>query len=191
MTGGNVRPPLVGSLVRLRATEPDDEPLLYRWFNDPEVTRHLTTRYPVSHEMQRNVIADQSTPGYEQAFFVIEWRDGGRAIGTCDLTTWRPEVRTARLGIAIGEATFRGRRFGTDTVRTLCRFGFQMMNLHRIELDVFADNERAIRVYEKVGFRREGLRRDAYFSHGRYRDIVVMGLLEGELIDGPAPSGTA
>ena len=56
-----------------------------------------------------------------------------------------------------------------------------MMNLNRIELDVFAENARARRVYEKVGFREEGVRRQAVYKYGRYQDVVVMGLLAGEL----------
>jgi len=56
-----------------------------------------------------------------------------------------------------------------------------MMNLHRIELEVFADNARAVHVYEKVGFHMEGTRRRAIFKFGRYQDLHVMGLLEEEL----------
>ena len=56
-----------------------------------------------------------------------------------------------------------------------------MMNLNRIELDVFAENARARRVYEKMGFREEKVRRQAVYKYGRYQDVVVMRLLTGEL----------
>jgi RimJ/RimL family protein N-acetyltransferase len=92
-----------------------------------------------------------------------------------------PENRSARLGIAIGAKARWDGGYGTDAMRVLCRFGFDMMNLHRIELDVYADNLRAEHVYEKVGFRVEGRRREALYKFGRYHDVVVMGLLEGEL----------
>ncbi|HKS92694.1 MAG TPA: GNAT family protein, partial [Tepidiformaceae bacterium] len=71
--------------------------------------------------------------------------------------------------------------YGTDTMRTVCRFGFEVMNLHRIELDVSERNKRAIAVYERVGFKVEARRRHARFKFGAYVDVVVMGLLEGEL----------
>ena len=63
----------------------------------------------------------------------------------------------------------------------MCRFGFEMMNLNRIELEVHAENARARHVYAKVGFQEEGVRRQAIYRAGRYQDMVVMGLLAGEL----------
>jgi RimJ/RimL family protein N-acetyltransferase len=67
-------------------------------------------------------------------------------------------------------------------MRTVCRFGFEMMNLHRIDLTVFDWNTRAIRCYEKVGFQHEGVLRDGMFKAGRWNQLVYMGLLRGELI---------
>jgi RimJ/RimL family protein N-acetyltransferase len=92
-----------------------------------------------------------------------------------------PENREAILGIAIGDRSYWDGGYGTDAMRVLCRFGFDMMNLHRIQLDVYEGNERAIHVYEKVGFQVEGRRREAMFKYGRYQDVIVMGLLSGEL----------
>ena len=86
------------------------------------------------------------------------------------------------LGIWIGRPWW-GQGYGTDAVRTLCRFGFEHVNLHRVTLEVNADNAQAIRAYTKVGFREEGRLREAMFVHGERMDTVVMGLLEGELND--------
>jgi RimJ/RimL family protein N-acetyltransferase len=66
-------------------------------------------------------------------------------------------------------------------MRVLCRVGFDTMNLHRIELDVFARNERAGKVYARVGFQVEGRRRDAVYKNGRFEDTIVMGLPRGDL----------
>jgi RimJ/RimL family protein N-acetyltransferase len=173
--------PFEGRLVRLRAREPEDEPLLFQWFNDPEVTEFLAMRYPLSHAREREFIEGQKAPGYGHAGFAVVTLAEGQLIGGVDLLQTSPENRSARLGIALGDKKRWDGGYGTDTMRVVCRFGFEMMNLHRIELDVYADNQRAQHVYEKVGFRVEGCRREALFKYGRYRDVIVMGLLEGEL----------
>lgn len=172
-------PPLEGELVRLRAHEPEDEPHVYRWINDPEVTEHLSARYPYSHAQEREFLAIPLT--YSNVSLTVVTKAEGRPIGNVSLRGASPETRACGLGIMIGEKDCWDRGYGTDVMRTICRFGFEMMNLHRIELDVFAENTRARRVYEKVGFVVEGTRRQAYYRRGRYTDVVLMGLLEGEL----------
>ena len=173
--------PFEGALVRLRAREPEDAGLLHVWFNDPEVTEHLGgERYPISHATEREFLA-RATASYENASFAVETLADGRLIGGVDLRTGDPANRSATLGIAIGDKAYWDGGYGTDTMRTVCRFGFEIMNLHRIQLTTSADNLRARRVYEKVGFCEEGVLRDERFVRGRYVDTIVMGLLEGEL----------
>lgn len=175
------RRPLEGRLVRLRAREPTDEPLAYEYFNDPEVTEYLTIRYPVSHRQEREIL--DRFVDYQHAEFAIETLAERRYLGGCSLVVGRPECRRAELGIVIGDKAFWDGGYGKDTMRTLCRFGFEEMNLHRIELEVLEENARARHVYEQVGFRVEGVRRDAWFQAGHYQDVIQMGLLEGELRD--------
>ena len=175
-----MRAPLVGDVVRLRAREPEDAVRLHRWRNDWDVIATIMATYPTSVASFQVLPAERS-PGYKHAEFIVERLEDGQPIGQAELEPWRPESRCARLSIMIGERGTRGQGYGTDAMRTLCRFGFEMMNLHRIELDVFAHNEAAIHVYEKVGFVREGLRKEAFWKEGRWLDIVGMGLLEGQL----------
>ncbi|MBN9491863.1 GNAT family N-acetyltransferase [bacterium] len=174
--------PYEGRLIRLRAREREDEALLYQWFNDPEVTEFLSMRYPLSHAQERAFIESASEISYGKASFAVETLADSRLIGGVGLERTSPENRSAVLGIALGDKTYWDSGYGTDTMRAICRFGFEMMNLHRIELEVFEENRRAIAVYERVGFAVEGCRRDAQFKFGRYTNSLVMGLLEGELI---------
>lgn len=175
--------PFEGRLIRLRAVEPDDEARYHTWMNDPEVTEYLTMRYPISHAGERKWIDDITSPNYEHTVFAVDALDDGAHIGTVELRTSRPESRDANLGIMIGDKTRWDRGYGTDAMRTLCRYGFNEMNLHRIELDVFDGNDRAVKVYERIGFKAAGRRRDAVFQRGRYHDELMMDLLEGEMRD--------
>ena len=169
-----------GALVRLRAPEPRDLDALYEWFNDAEAVAGLGLRYPVSRQAEADWIAQRAAPSYGGAHFAVETHEG-RLLGTCGLfDTEFPENRSAQLGVAIVDRTQWGKGYGTDAVRTLCRFGFEEMNLHRIELLVFADHTRAIRTYERVGFVREAVARQKHWNAG-WHDDVLMSLLEGEL----------
>lgn len=177
--------PFEGRLIRLRAREPEDEPQLHEWFNDPDVTEFLSVKYPVSHHMEKSFLERAKDVGYHNANFAIVTRSDGRMIGGCGFEKVSPEDRHAELGIAIGDKAYWDGGYGTDTMRALCRFGFEIMNLHRIQLDVYAGNARAQHVYEKVGFRVEARKRQGIYKFGAYQDVLVMGLLEGELrLDG-------
>lgn len=176
--------PYEGRLIRLRAREPEDEPLLFEWFNDPDVIQHLTVRYPFSHATEKRYLEAHSQPTYDVCDFAVDRKDTGKMIGGASLGSTSPENRSAILGIALGDKSCWDKGFGTDTMRAICRFGFETMNLHRIELEVYAPNVRARTVYERVGFQVEGCRRQANYKFGQYQDVIVMGLLEGELIPG-------
>ena len=82
--------------------------------------------------------------------------------------------RSAELQIRIGSATSQNRGLGSEAVRQLIAHGFSQLKLHRISLHVFANNQRAIRAYEKNGFVREGLLRQAARVDGQWLDVVCM-----------------
>ncbi|MDQ1712405.1 MAG: hypothetical protein QOE45_1855 [Frankiaceae bacterium] len=165
-----------GSLVRLRAPEAADADAFYEWFNDAEVTAGLGVRYPLSLATEREWVERNGVASYGSAHFAVETLDGV-LLGSCGLfNTAVPENRSAELGITIGNKAYWGRGYGTDTVRTLCRFGFEEMNLHRIELLVFAHHARARRAYEKAGFVVEAVAREAHWGDGRWYDDVYMAL---------------
>jgi len=175
------RGPLEGALVRLRPLEPDDAAVLNPMFGDPEILEHLSFPFPQSEAGFREYVA--SARGDDSRLVLaIETLDG-EAIGGIDLRAIDPGSRAATLGIWIGRPHWN-RGYGTDAVRTLCRFGFRHMNLQRIELHVYETNPRGRRAYEKVGFRLEGTLRRAQFVGGRYVDTHVMGLLAEELVEG-------
>jgi RimJ/RimL family protein N-acetyltransferase len=175
-------PPLEGGLVRLRAYERVDADTMNELFSDPNVLGGIgSVRFPQG-VAGFNEFLDGVRDSATTAAFAIETLSGRSPVGGCGLEEIESAVRAATLGIWIGKP-YWGRGFGTDATRTLCRFGFRYMNLHRIELNVFAWNASAVRAYEKVGFRMEGTRRRSAFHAGVHTDSYVMGLLDEELID--------
>ncbi len=162
----------------LRAVERDDIERWRKWFNDPEVRQYLSRLYPYSmydgeqfFEQQRGSEADK--------VFSVDTPEGVH-IGSIGLHHLDWVSRHAEMGILIGEEAYRGKGYGTDAITTLLRFAFEEMNLHRVELLVMEFNSRALACYKKIGFVQEGARRDAHWAHGRYWDMIVMGILASE-----------
>jgi RimJ/RimL family protein N-acetyltransferase len=173
--------PLEGSLVRLRAREPTDASKLTPMFDDPDVLAGLQLAMPESLDGFREWAA--ATRGREnQEVFAIETLEDRLAVGICGLEGIDARTREAEFGIWIGKPFWR-RGFGTDATRTACRFGFRYMNLQRIRLHVYATNEKAQRIYEHVGFRREGVERRGTFLGGKHVDVIEMGLLAEEFVE--------
>ncbi len=170
-----------GKLVNLRAVETTDVDRYHAWINDRDVTRHLAMRYPISYAAEESWIRQStSSPGsYHNTRFAIETKDGVH-IGGIDFHITIPENRKARLGVMIGDKAYWSRGYGTDAMLAMLRFGFDEMNLHRIDLTVDADNERATACYRKCGLTEEGRLRRVRFSGGRYVDQLVMGILRDE-----------
>jgi RimJ/RimL family protein N-acetyltransferase len=173
-------PALEGTLVRLRRHEPADIATLNDLIDDPDVGGNLGMAMPQPISGYKAFLeATEKDPS--RSLFVIERLEDRVPIGGCSFFMIETASRTAVLGIWLGKP-YWDEGLGTDAVRTLCRFGFDHMNLQRIELDVFETNPRAKRAYEKVGFIVEGTRRRARFAGGRHVDSYLMGLLAEELI---------
>lgn len=168
--------------IRLRAPERSDLPAFVRWMNDPEVTAGLMTHLPLS-------LADEEIwfesmlkrPQAEHPLTIEVLQDGSwTMIGNSGFheIDWR--VRAAEVGIVIGEKQFWNQGYGTQAMRLLLRVGFGTLNLNRICLQVYANNRRAIRSYEKAGFIEEGRKRQGMYKNGEYIDIVLMSVLRSE-----------
>lgn len=173
-------PALEGELVRLRAVEPTDGPDLNAELGDPEVLDGLLLPFPQSQAAWREFV--EASRGGDDLLLTIETLEDRRPIGGCGLRRIDARARTANLGIWIAKGSW-DRGYGTDATRVMCRFAFRHMGLQRIQLDVFETNPRAVRAYEKVGFKEEGRLRRAHFVGGRHVDTIVMGLLAEELVD--------
>lgn len=178
-------PYLFGDRVRLRAAEKEDITAFLRWINDEEVTENLFFSAPMSRvDEEQWFDAMMQKPANEHAL-VIEIKDessdqGYHPIGTCQFHNLDWRNRSIEIGILIGEKTFWDQGYGTETMCLLLKHSFEVLNLHRVWLQVFAKNERGIRAYEKAGFKYEGRYRDAHYQHGKYHDVHLMSVLRNE-----------
>jgi RimJ/RimL family protein N-acetyltransferase len=170
-----------GEKVRLRPIERSDLPTFVRWFADAELRSYLAICLPFSLAQEERWFegVQERLERRTDVMLAIETGDGVH-IGNIGLHGIEWKDRQAELGIAIGEKEYWGRGYGTDAVRTLLDVAFGQMNLHRVSLRVNADNPRAIRCYEKAGFRHEGTMRERVFRDGTYLDQHLMSVLDSE-----------
>jgi len=172
-------PSLTGAQVTLTALRDEDSDRLFAWINDRELVALNAAFRPVpraEHDHWFETIRSST----DARIFGIRLRDADRLVGSCQLHHIHPTHRNAELQIRIGEADARGRGVGTEAMRLLLAFGFERLDLHRIHLHVFATNEIALRLYEKVGMTREGILREAALIESEWKDVVVMAILRGE-----------
>jgi RimJ/RimL family protein N-acetyltransferase len=165
--------------LRLRALTEEDLDQTRMWINDPVTAQLMDHVRPVA-ELNHRAWYQRIVTDPAQVVFAVESTMSAVHIGNCGLKDIDVQARRAELWMYLGES-YRGKGYGTHACWALCQYGFTWLNLHRIFLHVLASNLPAIALYEKVGFKREGLLRDAVFVKGRYEDCVVMGLLQHEL----------
>jgi RimJ/RimL family protein N-acetyltransferase len=106
-------------------------------------------------------------------------RSGGGCVGEAVLNEWNPGNQNCSFRIALGPAG-RERGLGTEATRLIVGYGFERLGMHRISLEVYSFNPRARRVYEKAGFRAEGVLREALRYGGQWIDAIVMSILDRE-----------
>jgi RimJ/RimL family protein N-acetyltransferase len=112
--------------------------------------------------------------------FNIRTTDDDTLIGYVVYYGYDPRNRAASIGIGIAEPAYREKGYGTEAMRLMLDYGFDELNLNRVELTVSSFNSRAIHVYKKVGFKEEGVLRQCDYNDGRYYDVLVMSLLREE-----------
>lgn len=169
--------------LRLRRAEPDDVDFLVTLMGDDEVEPFIAAvrakdRASILAEVERSA----AEPG-EHGRFVIEVAADGawQRAGALGFDVANRRSRIARLGGLAVQPAFRGRRLADRAARALQRHLFDDLGLHRLELECYGFNDRAIRHAERAGFVREGVKRRAYWRHGDWVDGVLFGLLPEDL----------
>jgi RimJ/RimL family protein N-acetyltransferase len=170
---------LIGTKIYLRPLEREDAKQCAAWFNHPEITRTLLIYRPISLHGEEEFI-DKALQSEHDLLLGIAIQGSDRLIGGTGLHQIDFKNRHAGFGIAIGDKEEWGKGYGTEATRQMIQHAFATLNLNRVWLHVFEYNQRGIRTYEKVGFRREGVLRQETYREGRYWDTIVMAILREE-----------
>lgn len=176
---------LRGELIRLAAINPEElSPLYARWGRDSQRGRLLDSDPPILFsEKAIRAWVEKNFEKENDFEFAIRTLADDRVVGFVALDGIRWSRGESFVGIGLGEREDWNKGYGTDAMRAVLRFAFLELNLHRVSLNVFEYNPRAVRAYEKAGFRVEGRLRGALLREGRRWDELFMGVLRPDWME--------
>jgi RimJ/RimL family protein N-acetyltransferase len=183
-------PFLIGDRIYLRAVVEEDLPYYFSWLDDQETTRYMQRGiYPNNMDemqdyfrsMQRSkdgmhlaiVRKDKEIKTHLPVEFACH-------IGNITLLNIHPTFRSAEISIIIGDQDSRGQGYGTEAIKLLVDHAFTRMNLNRLQAGAVEANIGSIRAFEKAGFQREGISRQAYYCNGEYQNVQIMSILKSD-----------
>src|SRR6056297_2212512 len=176
-----------GERVIIRQLELGDEKLIHNWRNNTEGNLYCGFKYGflLSEESFRLKVKQQveNTDIFPtEKMFIILKKEDLKPIGDISYRNWDKRNRSAEFGLEIGEINERGKGYGYEVLSYFIEFMFNHLNLNRIELTTLTDNEKSIKLYKKLGFKKIGIIRESNFDSrkGKYINVLYMDLLKKE-----------
>lgn len=166
-----------GGAVSLRLFEERDIEKKVEWINDPENNRHLHYDIPLCVENTRKWF--HAKDNARRLDYVIEYE--GIPVGLIGLLAIDHFHHKAEFYISMGETGYKKRGIATEAARMLVEYGFEHLHLHKIYLNTDGENYPAHRLFEKVGFVREGLFVDDMIHRGKYIDRIRYAVLSNHV----------
>jgi len=166
-------------MYKLRELSREDIPIINIWRNDTELIKYLVApfRYinsEVDNKWFDNYMQNRNT----NVRCAITKIDDDKILGLVSLTNIDFINRCAEFHIMIGDKQNRGKGIGYFATTEILNHAFYNMNLNRVELEVLENNIPAIKLYEKIGFKQEGIKRKAIYKNGEFIDVIIMAILK-------------
>lgn len=167
-------------MIKLRKLSFKDYYTYHEWRNDSEVMKTTSSQLDLYtlEETEQFILAIASQPNAKG--YMIEEKETNQTIGIISLINIDYKNRSAECVIDIGIKAMWGKGFAKTAISLILEFAFNELNLHRISLQVFSFNDRAIKLYEKIGFVFEGRLRQTLYRSGEWHDTILMGILKNE-----------
>ncbi|HEX3556428.1 MAG TPA: GNAT family protein [Thermoanaerobaculia bacterium] len=172
-------------MIHLVPFTPADIDRLIGWIPSLEALQLWTASsfdFPLTRKHLEGHLRDSAQRGDRLIYKAVTPEDG-RIVGHVELGAIDHHHRSLRIGRVLLDPETRGQGLGAEMVRSALTVAFETLQMHRVELSVFDVNPRAIACYERVGFRREGMRREAFRVRGAaglYWSDIIMSILASE-----------
>jgi diamine N-acetyltransferase len=148
--------------IRLRALEPTDLNLLYRWENDSSIWEVSNTLKPFSLFVLKQYLESSHLDIYEskQLRLVIERKENNEPVGLIDLFDFDPFHQRAGIGISINNKKHQQKGYATEALETLCTYAFSVLQIHQLYCNVTSKNKVSLQLFQNQGFSIAGLKKD-------------------------------
>lgn len=166
---------LENETIRLRALEPEDLELLYRWENNPELWSLGNTMSPYSRYILKEYIRESHRDIFEvkQLRLMIELCSTGAAIGTVDLYDFEPHHQRAGVGILI-DSLYQRNGFAAQAMCVLMDYAFKYLKLYQLYVHIPIGNEASKALFTRCGFVISGILKDWVMTENGYSDVLIM-----------------
>ncbi len=162
--------------ILLRALEPEDLEILYKWENDSSIWSLSGTLVPYSRFILKQYLQNAGKDIFElkQLRLIIELKEENRAIGAIDLFDFDPYHHRAGVGIIIADRGERGKGFAREALETLKLYGFETLGLHQLWCNISADNQHSIKLFRSAGFELVGEKKEWINTGSGYDSEVLL-----------------
>ncbi|HDV4355420.1 TPA: GNAT family N-acetyltransferase [Staphylococcus aureus] len=160
------------SQINLRALKKSDSDLILNWMKNDKLRYLIGTTFPVTELEHENWFQNKMLEK-DNRIFVIEL-ESEAAIGIVGFKNLDWINSNSELFIYIGDENYWGKGFGKEALKLLINFAFSSLNLHMLYLEIFSYNDNATKMYEKLGFKQDGVLRQSKYQNGQYYDKIIM-----------------
>ncbi|MCK9291840.1 MAG: GNAT family N-acetyltransferase [Bacteroidales bacterium] len=161
--------------VSLRALEPDDASNLFQWENDMSVWEVSETRVPFSRfQIEQFILGAGDIYSSKQLRMMIDVQSADmevQTVGNIDLYDFDPYNSRAGIGIYIIQS-YRNQGIGSTALQLCLSYSFNTLNLHQLYCFILHDNQASIRLFEKIGFVKTGIRKDWIYRPSGFVDQI-------------------
>lgn len=172
-----------GSNTYLRPVTLKDAELIKKWHNDPEImmlARIGEKKTTIKQEREDIKIARRSN---NQAYHIILTKSDNTPIGFIRFNFIDKSSGNVWLRMIIGDKKSQGKGYARDALKFYLKWMFNKLRIHRVTLECYSTNLRAIKFFKKMGFKKEGTLREAVLVNGKYYDITSFGMLKRDFKD--------
>lgn len=170
---------LVGNKIILRTVgESDCNDAYVSWMNDYETNYYMETRWTEQTLEAITDFVNSVAKSQDSYLFAIIDKNSSKHIGNIKLGPINQKYKYAEISYFIGDKIFRGMGYAQEAVELVCEYGFNFLQLHRIQAGVIDGNKRSEKVLEANGFLLEGRLRQKFIRDGVYLDHLIYGRIK-------------